>query len=389
MNRILKLALSKYPVVPNTLRADPAINQAVDALPINLAGLYHHYFLDSHGTAPPNPDPAQFEHVHFLMPTQDFRLQGSGIGVAPGIKRHKSTELGQAFCRLFLHDHFNITYFAHMAHILDRQLHRAFGGCRIERTSSGDAPDYFCAENVNHVFLAEAKGRYESISFTSKEFATWRSQFTRVAFKDAQGWQRSIKGHIVAVRYATELGPRINSTIFAEDPASPGERPLNGDDDDDGGLGAAVIASHYSGIAAKLRQPLLAASLATGVALPDELLIRAFAWRVVVGPLAGRRFVGGFFGPPGSEPDITQTEKGIETRWPLPIRLDAAAGTFFGVEETIFRQVVQMARTGLRTAGQLRTFDGPRFFYSGFSTLRDGSALGPSEFFILDAPLTL
>lgn len=237
------------------------------------------------------------------------------------------------------------------------------------------------------MFLAEAKGRYESISFTSKEFATWRNQFTRVTFKDAQGWQRSIKGHIVAVRYATEIGPRINSTIFAEDPSSPGERPLNSEDD--GGLGAAVIASHYSGIAAKLRQPLLAASLATGVALPDELLIQAFTWQVVAGPLAGQRFVGGFFGPPGSEPNFSQTEDRIVTRWPPPIRLDAAAATFFGVEETIFRQVVEMARTGLRTVARLGTFEGTGFFYSGFSTLRDGSALGPSEYFNLEGPLTL
>jgi hypothetical protein len=380
--------MSKYPVVPHTLRADPTNNQAADTLPVNLASLYHHYYLDSHGTALPNPDPAQFEHVRFLMPTQDFRLQGSGIGVASGFKRHRSTELGQAFCRLFLHDHFNITYFAHMEHILDRQLHRAFGGCRIDRTSSGDSPDYFCAENANRVFLAEAKGRYEAISFKSKEFAKWRNQFTRVTFKDAQGWQRSIKGHIVAVRYATELdGPRIKSSIFAEDPASPGERSLDGDDA--GELGAAVIASHYSGIAAKLRQPLLASALATGLALPDELAVQAFTWRVVAGPLAGRRFVGGFFGPPGSEPSITQTEDGIVTRWPLPIRLDSAAATFFGVEETIFRQVVKMARTGLRTADQLSTFEGPGFFYSGFSTLNDGSALGPSEFFNLEGPLTL
>ncbi|AFE05816.1 hypothetical protein COCOR_04414 [Corallococcus coralloides DSM 2259] len=388
MDRTLKLALSKYPVVPHTLRTDPTSNRAVDTLPVNLATLYHHYYLDSYGTAPPNPDPAQFEHVRFLMPTRDFRLQGSGIGAAPGIKRHRSTELGQAFCRLFLHDHFNITYFAHMEHILDRQLHRAFDGCRIERTSSGDAPDYFCAESVNRVFLAEAKGRYEAISFKSKEFAKWRTQFARVTFKDTQGWQRRIKGHIVAVRYATELdGPRIKSSIFAEDPYSPGERPLDGDDT--GGLGAAVIASHYSGIAAKLRQPLLAASLATGLALPDELRILAFAWRVIVGPLAGRRFVGGFFGPPGSEPSLIQTQDGVVARWPPPIRLDAAAATFFGVEETIFRQVVEMARTGLRTADQLGTFEGPGFFYSGFSALHDGSVLGPGEFFNPEEQLTL
>lgn len=306
MERTIGLALNKYSVVPHTLRAHPTKNLAASSIKVGLAGLFHHYYLDSFGTTPPEPDPVQFEHVRFLLPCSDFRFQGSGLGISPAIKRSRSTELGQAFCRWFLHDHLNITYFAHMEHVLNRQLHRAFDGCRIERTASGDAPDYFCAEDVTRVFLAEAKGRYSAVSFKNQEFATWRSQFGRVSFFDSSGTPRSVKGHIVATRFATEQSSsRVQTGLWAEDPESPGQ--LAAGREDLGELGRAVISSHYSSIAQKLAQPVLAASLASGVPLPEELRVVGVAWRVLAGPLAGRRFVGGYFSTGNHAPVPRQT----------------------------------------------------------------------------------
>jgi len=141
MEKVLKLALNRYPLVPNLLRVDPRVNAPATTISVGLADLYHHYYLDSHGKFPPDPDPVHFEHVQFLLPTKEFRLQGSGLGIAPAIRRHRSNELGQAFCRWFLHDHFNITYFSHLEKILNRQLRRGFNSCRIERDSSGDTPE--------------------------------------------------------------------------------------------------------------------------------------------------------------------------------------------------------------------------------------------------------
>src|SRR5690349_3827841 len=133
MKKLLSLALNKYSVVPHSLRLSPTVNSPTSTVSVDLANLYHHYYLDSFDKAPPSPDPAHFEHVNFLLPTVDFRFQGGGLGIAPAIRRHRSNELGQAFCRWFLHDHLGIIYFAHMEHLLDRQLHRAFDGFRIER----------------------------------------------------------------------------------------------------------------------------------------------------------------------------------------------------------------------------------------------------------------
>jgi hypothetical protein len=275
-----------------------------------------------------------------------------------------------------------------MEHILGRQLHRAFARCKIERTGSGDAPDYFCAENSYKVFLAEAKGRYKSISFKSKPFSEWRNQFNRVVYKDGSGVPRSIKGHIVAVRYATEFdGPKVNSSLFAEDPSSPGERLLDGDDA--GEIGTAVIASHYGRVAEKLRQPILAAALTTGVALPNELRVIAIVWRVRAGPLEGKRFVGGLFGPAESGPRAHETKDGLVFEWPPSLWLETPFATFFGVEEDIFRQVVDLARKAPLIAGRFGTFEAMESFYSGFSSLRDGTVLGPSEFFFPDATITL
>lgn len=99
MEKLLSLALNKYAVIPLKLQENPVDNTAASNIAVSLASLYHHYYLDSFGKLPPSPDPAQFEPVHFLFPTKDFRFQGAGLGVSPAIKGHRSNELGQAFCR--------------------------------------------------------------------------------------------------------------------------------------------------------------------------------------------------------------------------------------------------------------------------------------------------
>jgi hypothetical protein len=223
MERTIALALNKFPSVPLTLRETPTNDTARKEIRINLADLFHHYYHDSYGRSPPNPDPAQFEHLRFLVPEEGFRIQGDGIGISTAVRRNRSIELGQAFCRWFLHEHLNMTYFAHMKQALDGQLHPTYFAHHLERTQKGDTPDYFCARNANDVFLAEAKGGYEAAGFASKKFASWRSQFDRVVVKDGAGNPRRIKGFIVSTRFSTEeSGPGVKSTLLAEDPETRG-----------------------------------------------------------------------------------------------------------------------------------------------------------------------
>jgi len=202
MKKTLHLALSQYNPIPPSLQGT-SVGNSRTVIDLDLAGLYHHYYLDTYGTEPPFPDPAQFEHMRFLMPSDELRFQGDGVGASTNAKRSKSSEMGQAFCRWFLHEHVGVKYFAHLDSLIgdkNANLH----GFAVERAAPGDIPDYLCSDGAGSVVLAEAKGRYTAVSFKSEEFSRWRQQFTRVRVLDAKGDAVRVKGHIVATRFATE-----------------------------------------------------------------------------------------------------------------------------------------------------------------------------------------
>jgi hypothetical protein len=378
MQKTIRVSLNKFPVIPHSLRVAHKSNEPVHEVAVDLARLYHHYYLDTRGFALPKPDPAQFEHLTLLLPCTDFRARGDGFGVGTAFRQHRSNELGQAFCRWFLYEHLNITYFAHMSDVLNRAVHAGFGGLKIERITAGDTPDYFCAENTSNVFLSEAKGRRGWISFANADFKKWRKQFDRVIVKEKSGAPRSVKGFIVATRFATEDdGATVKSTLFAEDPTSPGDEPLRETPE----LGSLILALHYSDIAAKIRQPILSSALATGYTVPEEIQFPAAVWEFRAPPLQGKRFVGGYF-PAGTGVAPIEVGKGQAVFLASqPWRLDVGSGTFFGVEEGIFRGLCAMARVGDRLAAQVNQFPDVQPFFSGISLLRDGSIIGPIDFF--------
>ncbi|MCA9201156.1 MAG: hypothetical protein KDA87_26630 [Planctomycetales bacterium] len=379
MDRSLRFFLNKFKQTPHSLRAVPHVNAPDDSCRCDLARLFHHYYVDTYGRCPPDPDPAHFEYARFLANRDDFRFAGDGIGVSTSARRNISTTFGQAFCRWFLHEHLNITYFAHMDAVLNRNLHRGFGNLSLVRTTKGDAPDYVCAEDVDEVFMAEAKGRYSSISFTNSEFATWRQQFSRVEVRDSRGQPRTVKGYIVGTRFTTEENTdSLRSAIYAEDPDSPGEEPL--DSELAQTLRAAVVAQHYVSVFQKLDQSLIAAALASATTVPNQLQLQATVWELQLA-LPNMRFVGGYWpSPDGTLPFAIEDGRAI-ARPPDPFRLNAGRGTFFGVEESVFRQVAAVARFGLQRAADIRPLNDVAPFYSAISFLRDGTVIGPAEFF--------
>jgi hypothetical protein len=102
------------------------------------------------------------------------------------------------------------------------------------------------------------------------------------------------------------------------------------------------------------------------------------------------RFIGGFYPSAGGPLPFRATEKGIVYDPVAPFRLDVGSGTFFGVEEKIFRQVAATARRGAIAAGDIQQLDEQTIpFYSGFSLLRDGCVIGPIEFFLPVAQVSL
>jgi hypothetical protein len=188
MEKTIAVSLNKFASFPQSLRAPSGV--VVDEIKINLANLYHHYYLDSYGTAPPDPDPAYFEYARFVCPNEDFRLKGRGLGTSTVARRNRSTDLGQAFCRLFLHDHCDIVHFAHMHDVLNRD-ESLIAPVRVERIARGDTPDYLCATSGRDVFVAEAKGCYVPVSFNGSNFSKWREQFDRIVVKIERAYPRS------------------------------------------------------------------------------------------------------------------------------------------------------------------------------------------------------
>lgn len=381
MQRTIGLALNKFLETPPSLLLTPNNGAARTNIDVNLANLYHHYFVDSYGIVPPDPDPAHFEYLSFLTQSADFRFQGRGIGHGTHKRRNCSQELGQAFCRWFLHDHLDITYFAHISHILDKGPQDQLGALSIERADSGDTPDYFCAEGSKSVFLAEAKGRFDAIGFDTKDFTKWRKQFERVMVKDSAGICKSVKGFIVATRFATEKQSNLKSKIFAEDPSSRGDLPIN--EIEARTLSAMILSIHYSYIALKMNQQILAAALLNGFAVPDDILFPATVWQFnfPYEPLQNRRFIGGYYSRTGMPLPVRRVNDRILINYSDPFRLDYGGGTFYGLEESIFEQVTRLARVRDSAFVDIRKFDYAEPFYSAISILRDGSILAPIEFF--------
>ena len=383
MQKSVKLAISKFPSVPTTLQhlTNPA--KPVDQVTVDLADLYHHYYLHNYDRVPPNPDPAHFEQVRYLMPCPDFRFQHGGQGTNKTFKGNKSNELGEAFCRWFLDKHLDIHHVASIDSVRDHGALAQHGGVSVESDPDvvGNGPDFFCVEGDGSISLAEAKGSAHAVGFDTKEFQTWRDQFDRVRVLDAGGQPLSVKGYIVAMRWAHQSNSaKVFTKLSAEDPKTPGERPFV---DEGRNFAAAVRSIHYAGSLRKLRQPILSTALAHGYLIPDELQFQVVVWRSLLPQLKGLRFVGGYFpsDPEGGLPYSIHDGK-IFMQHKDPLRLDIGSGTFFGIAEPVFERLVATARFGPAAINELRLLDRPGTGYSGASLLKDGHVLGPVELFV-------
>jgi hypothetical protein len=384
MFKAIRFLLNNFPAEPPSLLASDG--SLLPSIEVDLARLYHHYYFDSFGRAPPKPDPAHFEHLDLFTTEAELRARDDGLGDNPAFRQNKANELGQAFFRWFLYEQIGTTYFAHMHRALQGRLSDEFDGIKVERArNGGDVPDYLCANDTDEIFLGEAKGRVDAISFGSKEFASWRKQFDHVVVTDASGKMLSLKGYIVATRFARESQPRVKSTLYAEDPATPGEPWRDGGR----GLRNAVVSLHFATIAEKLNQPLLAAALGNRVTVPDEILFPAIVWECLLPPINGRRFVGGYYLREGGRDPFVNYDNQWLAYPSIMFRLDVATGTFFGVEEIKFKQMVAAARNGTESFSNLVASESYPPLYSALSLLRDGSILGPLNLFRPVATVTL
>ena len=90
------------------------------------------------------------------------------------------------------------------------------------------------------------------------------------------------------------------------------------------------------------------------------------------------RFVGGIYGS-HYWPYYEEFGDEIVFRGAHRYRLDVDYGTFVGIEEKVFRQLVITARKGPLAISELRPLDHVPGSAGGVSLLRDGKILGPIE----------
>ncbi|WP_437479012.1 hypothetical protein WME75_31905 [Sorangium sp. So ce1014] len=377
MQRTISIHLKDVSQVPAGLRDSPASNTPATAVPVDLGRLYHHYFFDGYGAAPPDPDPTCFEYAQLLScECPDFRF-GTFISDASTTRKHAiSTELGQAFCRWILHDHFGMVYFAHMRDVLDKPTHPAFGGMSIRRVVKGDVPDYLCARKVDRPCIAEAKGRFSAISFDSAEFSEWRAQLGRIRVVDQHAGTLRLKTFIAGTRFATvENRASTRSAIYLEDPPTIGERDY--EPQRDAGLHRGAIAIHYGRVMSKLDLPLLSAALSHGFVMPDELVFQVVAWECLVPPLDGVRFIGGYMLRAGHRPP-----KLVKNGWAHDtFELGQGHAPFVGLKLDVAQGLSAAVRGDWPRLNELPVLDFDQSRPSQLTWLADGTVTGPIEFF--------
>lgn len=382
MDRTVEFRLSNVSPTPVSLRLHPHMDAPANETAVNLGRLFLQYYFDSYPQGPPKPDPSRFEYLDLVSAATDFRFHAHVAGASKVKRRALATEIGQAFCRLMLGEHFGITHFAHMDEVMGKPAHAAFGGMRVERVCPGDVPDYLCARTATEPFIGEAKGRFSSIGFHTAAFNDWRNQFTRIRVLDSSNIPQSTKGYIVATRLVTEADPAKNrTTSYIEDPNTEG-RPLSGEGR--AMLGRVAVALHYARVFHKLGLLPLASALNLGYALTRHLTFQVPVWTCASPPFQGTKYVGGYYRTvAGHAPTFT------EHGWQLSTELGAGHSVFIGLDADIASQVAEAARGEWQILNGIEPVIPEGTWSSEFAWLPDGTVAAPLLYFFPTELMTL
>ena len=387
MKKNVGIKLRDFDPIPQTLQSPASSTTPKDSIQVPLGSLFHHLYLDTYGLNPPDPNPVHPLYLRFLQPFDNFEFIGNGLGSHTEPKKNRSNEFGKAFCRWFLSDHCGLAYFAHVSDLLDRDLDPLANaaGMRIVRRTTGDTPDYFCADAIGNFFVAESKGRYSVVpGFSTQEFQKWRDQFGRIQINDTHGVAISTKGYIVATQFACEIEkPKKKTIIVSEDPRTPG---INVPGEQDASIYRSIVSLHYSRIMSKLGLPVIEAALQTGFTMSEQFTTRRVVWKCLVSPYDKFTFVGGVL--PEYRDLLVAYEEGGLRFWSHntqetqsgPLFLSPLSRTFFGLESSIFASIRNIATDGRRGADRIRTLDTEAEPPSNMSFHKDGTLMAPIEF---------
>lgn len=359
MKKEISLFTRKFSL-PNSLldnSCSPPV--AKNKIQVNINELCHFMYFDSVGKQPPIINPLFLLYEDLLTADNDLRFSGNGPGSHKEATIALSNMLGKAMCKWFLSKYADMVYFAHIDHMLDKTVEYSSSKGRIiiKRSSTGDAPDYFCANSSKFPYVAEAKGRKSSISFTGKSFSTWRKQFKRVRAKEVGNNKPSyrLKGYIVATRYTNEKHKRTKSALYVEDPNTPGVKDY--DDDIKKAIGNEIVLNHYANILGKFDLLEYSNSLKNNLIL-DGPEVRVGIWQSDY--MKGKEFVG-FLTPIywdykfpesyGREQHLKDGSIISKNYMKDPLLY------FFGLEKGVFEKVLKICREGRDHLSQLENFN--------------------------------
>jgi hypothetical protein len=382
MNRRLRLALNKFQTTPTSLRSDPRVDEPAADVAVNLFGISHHLFLDTHDALPTRDQSTNHPLFQFVTLNPFLRFTANGLGTNTEARRGYSNSYGKAFCRYFLHQHCGITYFAHIDSLIGKEPTKGSGGLTVARIEEGDLPDYLCSTSNGDAYIGEAKGRMRSIGFKNTEFAQWRAQFSRIEVRYPDGRARKTKGYIVATRFASERdSQRVVSKVLIEDPSTPGELIEGADGDNPSAM---IVDEHYAAVMSALRLRSIADVLSKGTVLPKELGRRVGVWRTSIPALSQKRFVGGFL--PMTNALFDSHREWSMRMWHSVMDLSRPTVLFFGLEESVFNTVLARAleRNAIPSAEQLNMLPSGDQLPSDVSVHRDGTVFASIDYFDLD-----
>ncbi|QFY73640.1 hypothetical protein CEQ83_14285 [Priestia megaterium] len=377
MKKKLSFNMNKFANIPVTLQKTGHPSIPVDYITIDVREICHFLYVDAYGSSPPfSRSQHLFEHYKpFITRDEYFRFVRRGLGSHKEVRIGESNRWGKAFCRWFLHEHLGIDYFVHMDEVLDKSI-LIEGGYKIERSIvagksvNGDTPDYICAKSAREIYMAEAKGRKDSISFGNKEFVKWRNQFKRVTIRDSSGLAHSVKGYIVATRLLTKNEYKtVKPNLLAEDPYTPGLEDFRELDNWPEEIGQMIIAGHYANFLEILGMFELGDALRFNYTLPSEIKIPVGVWRSILPSLRNKRFVG-MFVPCFSNFTLNY----------LYPELRHESAVFIGIDLDIFQTVRDATIVGRRILSQIEKFPlNDEHRAANISILRDGTIMTPLQ----------
>lgn len=365
--KTLMLGIDKFPASSPHIKN---YSKKPKEIAFSIKDLFHHYWLVKYDDNEPHP--TVYEYEKFLAACNDWRFKGAGIGRDKESKRNVSNELGKAFTRWFLYNYENLTYFSPFEEHFKTKYP---DGSYWEKKTKGDLPDFLCGTNDRDIRLAEAKGRYSSVSFTNKEFDEFREQIQRVVLKNSANNLISVKGYISACQWATEETPRTKTKLLVEDPDTDGEFPEQ--EGYSSSIGLRMISHHYVTVLERLMLHSYAESLQNEYRITNPIGHTISVWEVALGPMKGRRFVGGIIdNKQNNNCDCYFHGYNIKSHILRPPQI------IFALDQKIFEHVIIACRNGIDSVEYFPQLDAVAGNNSNISIHRDGTLIAPESYMI-------